>query len=452
MAGGRRLLNPTLRSNGQPGTQQQQAHQSQRSLPSVASPQYWSGSIWQLPLIHSDPMTNSANSPRLTSAHAPTPPTPPQSSQSSKLAQALDAAVHAAVIRALDAASAPFPLRDDDNTSSASCSSTRSVQPDDGLLARLRSAVEMNSALRARADASETQVNALVRRVEELEAKLREFQVKNEQLEQRSNEITEQSNTLKEQVQSMGKINYGSRGVVERSRVEKSERVSREQTAAVMKRIECAEEALTKQVVTITERLNRLEQVEHNSKKTSERDDEDEERENELGRVITEKALAAIAETLGPLKGRLKRVESIQESQNRFVEENAALESGVIDGVKADATALKKEVVSLKQLIATNLRSHASAESVVKQQVSLITRHVSSALRAHITRRLEDNTKEILEKVSLELRGISSTSVTTTTTATATATVTASTEQKPPPAAAAAATSLVANVASPVVD
>ena len=408
MAGGRRLLNPTLRSNGQPSSQQHQSHQSQRNLPSVASPHYWPGSIWQLPLIHSDPMAaTAANSPRLPPAHAPTPPTPPQSSQSTKLAQALDAAVQAAVIRALDAASAPFPLRDDDNTSSESCSSTRSVQPDDGLLTRLRSAVEMNSTLRSRLDASEARVNTLVQRVEELESTIRELQVDNERVEQRSNEIERQSNTLKEQVQSIGKSGIVSRTGVERSRVEKSERVSREQNIVVMKRIECAEEALSKQVATITERLNRLEEIELKLSQIPERSDEEEEEEErnkELERVITEKTLAAIAESLGPMKGRLKRVESIQENQNKQVEENAALESGAIDGVKADVGTVKKEVASLKQLIATNLRSHASAESVVKQQVSLITRHVSSALRAHITRRLEENTKEILSKVALELR------------------------------------------------
>lgn len=54
-----------------------------------------------------------------------------------------------------------------DNTSSGSCSSTCSVQPDNGLLEDLRIAVESNCALRARADTSEAKVNALMKRVEE---------------------------------------------------------------------------------------------------------------------------------------------------------------------------------------------------------------------------------------------------------------------------------------------
>jgi hypothetical protein len=48
-------------------------------------------------------------------------------------------------------------------------------------------------------------------------------------------------------------------------------------------------------------------------------------------------------------------------------------------------------VQALKRLVEANLRSHSSAEGIVKDQAQLITRHVCVALRQFIARRISDN-------------------------------------------------------------
>ncbi|CDF36451.1 unnamed protein product [Chondrus crispus] len=48
-------------------------------------------------------------------------------------------------------------------------------------------------------------------------------------------------------------------------------------------------------------------------------------------------------------------------------------------------------VNSLKKLIESNLRTQWNAESIVKEQVSLITKHVCVAMRQYTTRRISEN-------------------------------------------------------------
>jgi len=88
----------------------------------------------------------------------------------SQLAQALDAAVQAAVIRALDVATTVPRNGDDDNEST--CSSTRSIAVpalDESLLIRLRNASDANAALRIRADAADARADSLERRLKQME-------------------------------------------------------------------------------------------------------------------------------------------------------------------------------------------------------------------------------------------------------------------------------------------
>ncbi|KAI0562951.1 hypothetical protein FGB62_48g11 [Gracilaria domingensis] len=59
--------------------------------------------------------------------------------------------------------------------------------------------------------------------------------------------------------------------------------------------------------------------------------------------------------------------------------------------LKAKVDSLETNLKALKRLIESNLRTQWSAESIVKEQVSLITKHVCVAMRQYTARRISEN-------------------------------------------------------------
>lgn len=61
------------------------------------------------------------------------------------------------------------------------------------------------------------------------------------------------------------------------------------------------------------------------------------------------------------------------------------------EDVEKRLSAIEVQVRSLKRLIEANLRNQVSAEAIVKEQVSLITKHVCMAMRQYTARRISEN-------------------------------------------------------------
>lgn len=134
-------------------------------------------------------------------------------------------------------------------------------------------------------------------------------------------------------------------------------------------------------------------------------------------------------ETIATMRSRLKRVESQVSNVSKQSNDAMALTSGFEDGIRAGLDEVKESVgglrkavhhiqtaaprdldvaagtqslksridgfdanlKSLKKLIESNLRTQLSAENIVKEQVSLITKHVCVAMRQYTARRISEN-------------------------------------------------------------
>jgi hypothetical protein len=96
-------------------------------------------------------------------------------------------------------------------------------------------------------------------------------------------------------------------------------------------------------------------------------------------------------EATNGLRARLKRLETSVEVSGKRIGESLALQGGAVDGLRLSVTETAASVQALKRLVEANLRSHSSAEGIVKDQAQLITRHVCVALRQFIARRISDN-------------------------------------------------------------
>lgn len=138
--------------------------------------------------------------------------------------------------------------------------------------------------------------------------------------------------------------------------------------------------------------------------------------------------LEATTETLATTKSKLKRVETqvvdAVKQGNDMLALNSGFEdgirdsllkvTGVIDGLGSSVAQLREDIATrgkgddksdvqsrldslesnvkaLKKLIESNLRTQWNAESIVKEQVSLITKHVCVAMRQYTARRITEN-------------------------------------------------------------
>lgn len=334
MAGGRRPSNyaPSTRYTPQPTQSLQQL------LSASATQAFWPSSVWQPPDLASTPPP----APPPLSRPLPPPQRLPAASSppfaTVQLAHALDAAVQAAVIRALDIASG---ARDDDASSSSS------AQADDSnLLARLRAATDANAALLARIDAQDARAKSLERRIAALEQRARD------------------ADTARAAADILARDDAHSAAV----RMGQAEHAAREETAALERRIKQAEVGFAAQVAAVSARV-------------------DSERRRADERESQEKAM----DGLRALRARVKKVEAAVEGQMKKADEAGLLQDGAVENVR-------DEVAGLKRLVESNLRAHAGAESVVKQQVSLITKHVCVAMRSYTSKKIEENNRELSDR------------------------------------------------------
>lgn len=79
---------------------------------------------------------------------------------------------------------------------------------------------------------------------------------------------------------------------------------------------------------------------------------------------------------------------SMSHLQSQFAKHD---ESEGKNGLHERLDGLEANVKALKKLIESNLRTQVSAESIVKEQVSLITKHVCVAMRQYTARRISEN-------------------------------------------------------------
>lgn len=142
------------------------------------------------------------------------------------------------------------------------------------------------------------------------------------------------------------------------------------------------------------------------------------------------KSVQSAVENLACLRSKLKRVESQLVDVVKQVKETSVLHDGIGNGLKVAiqkiqdsivllsskvellsnqaednspdisnqdtksserVDALEANVKSLKKLIESSLRNQLSAEGIVKEQVSLITKHVCVAMRQYTSRRISEN-------------------------------------------------------------
>lgn len=362
MAGGRRPsnYNPSMRT---------QVQNTQSPVSAL-----WSSSIWQLPDLST------------ATAAATQPQAPPAGSQ---LAQALDAAVQAAVIRALDVATTVPRNGDDDNEST--CSSTRSIAVpalDESLLIRLRNASDANAALRIRADAADARADSLERRLKQMENTFNMRQQDSLSLQADVARIQAQLNDVETRASDqLASVLEDLQNIYDRE--QERERAAYEGSTRAMARIDDSEKSVSVEIASICERISGLET------RMAEWDDTKESEKDEFDRRIG----TCVAENVGVFRGRLRKLESCLEKHRKATEEAGFLQSGTVEGVRAEVDKVRGDTAGLKKLVEGNLRAHASAESVVKEQVSVITRHVCSAMRAYTTRRLEENNNQVLAQV-----------------------------------------------------
>lgn len=160
-------------------------------------------------------------------------------------------------------------------------------------------------------------------------------------------------------------------------------------------------------------------------------DSKDEEKKKEDADDV-KKSVLAVMDNVTSMRSKLKRVESQLTDVEKHMNETAALRDGFEDGVQtsvqhvqevvstlsskfdsldkefklkqkrsqspndhsdlnARTDTLESNVKSLKKLIESNMRNQLSAEGIVKEQVSLITKHVCMAMRQYTSRRISEN-------------------------------------------------------------
>lgn len=114
---------------------------------------------------------------------------------------------------------------------------------------------------------------------------------------------------------------------------------------------------------------------------------EEHEKVNEKLSAENESLKSELYSLKGSTKNKLKKLEK----DVNTVVDNATLTECATESLKKNYSESADQVSKLKKLIEANLRSHASAQSIVKDQVSLITKHVCMAMRQYTARRITEN-------------------------------------------------------------
>lgn len=397
----------------------------------------WIPSIWQ-PAPPKDPEPTSRERDRKD---------PVSSEPTVALAAALDAAVQSAVARALGSAALPVP--GSPNLHTSSISSDMGFDEDSSssnLSAKERELSELVESLQQRLADRDREFAQLSQKVASLE---RAVSAGTEAVHHRQDAITAQvvahrTDMMQKLVDVDQKIAARVTPVHDQVKANQSAisklRSSQKNKDAEMQAATDLTRDLSHRLNTMQDSLSaqvdrqaiKLEQLEKSFSLAQERLDETEQRdeESELKKEVQELKRSAVssAEAASTMRSKVKRVESQmsevskkaaesmelsyafeQALQSKFDEvqgtvstlQNVIMEvypaHDLNDGRKRNddmaskMESLEANVQALKKLIESNLRTQWSAESIVKEQVSLITKHVCVAMRQYTARRISEN-------------------------------------------------------------
>lgn len=395
----------------------------------AASLPLWIPSIWQ-----PSPTTPTA-SPEPIPLHPPRRDRLPRPDPSSALAAALDSAVQSAVVRALGYSAPPTSP----HVRTASSLSESGVEDEVAAgAARERELTNVVDALQHRLDEKNDDVTKLTDRLKALECKV-DMQAEAHAREGRAMaELSAHVRNFATQVGESDEVTEGKIAAVQ-------EQVKRNQAALAkvrtgQKGVEAELRAFNKWRGDMTGEMRRMElsvsaEFEKHSchmEEIGRRVDGMAERGEGAGweREIEEvrRGLQATTESAAASKSKLKRVEMQVAESLKQADDMVALNSGfeegirdsllkvtnMIDGLGSSVEQLRNDITargkvedesdvfsrlgrvecnvkSLKKLIESNLRTQWNAESIVKEQVSLITKHVCVAMRQYTTRRISEN-------------------------------------------------------------
>lgn len=105
-----------------------------------------------------------------------------------------------------------------------------------------------------------------------------------------------------------------------------------------------------------------------------------------------EKSNGKTEEEILNVRGKLSKQEREGQKLKGLLDEANALNEGYHARIREEIEGIrKKDIKGLKKLIEINLRNQVNAESIVKDQVSLITKHVCMAMRQYTSRRISEN-------------------------------------------------------------
>lgn len=400
MAGGRRPASYVS------GMRHHTAHErSPTTLPDGTALPLWIPSIWQA----AKPVTAGEASER-------------EDGASNALATALDSAVQAAVIRALgaagrgaqtaappaDAAGSDVSGEEDGAVTRDSVAAQTPPSAGDvyamvvGLQERLAKRDEQVDALTGHLERLTSRLDNVEKQGDAREKKLRADVIAVEQraraeADMMARKHAAQFASLRDQLKSSQKA--ASQG-----------RTAREKSDAESRRLRVLANELSQQLDQLCSTLptqvealgGRLRDLESTAERTTQESASEKDREHTTAAVQADqmnlkKSVESAIDSVSSVRSRVKRIESQLTELAKHTEESIALNSGMEDGLRGKVDELGGAVQSLKKLMEANLRTHSSAESIVKDQVSLITKHVCVAMRQYTSRRISEN-NELIHK------------------------------------------------------
>lgn len=422
MAGGRRP------SNYNPTARPQQPASPPVRLGNGAGPALWAASsIWQPPEICTPPPPPHPQRAYERPAPLPAAPTPQAAQpQAAQLATALDAAVHAAVLRALAAitpgvAPAAAPRLDDEVGSIASSTAERST-PNRALVARLDEQAAVTARLEARLEEQaaqsaqlEARLQAQAARSAELESRLKKQEALKTSIDVQLISQAAENNRLQDGLataeaanaelekrlavaeREVARANAQTAALSEKLRTVRQarqapDRARREPAApsVTVRQLDRLEASLTPQLHALSLRVAGIEASAAAAATLASQRAEAE--DTRCTRPVAESPRADAG--VGGLRARLKRVEARLDQ----AEESAALMTGALDAATAGCTTASGDVARLKKLVEVNLRAHADMEEIIRNTVSSITRNVCQALKGFTNRRIQENNAALCAK------------------------------------------------------
>lgn len=442
MAGGRRPASYVSRARHNTGVQRNTAYDPTPTppVPSTQGPSLplWIPSIWQPPPLNSSvsPTSSDVNI-QQESQHDRN-----RSDASSALAAALDSAVQSAVVRALGQATSPSSPH---VRTASSVSDQGGEDSEAAWVARERELTSLVDSLQEQLDKRNDELRKLGDKVQAMERRLRMETMASRKREERlakdvntrmknlADSVAEGELRLGSQIQAAQeqvKSNHG--GIARLKTAQKgsdaevrSLRKSTQEISAEMRQLDinvcseiekswCQVEEFGQSVKDALAKVNSIEPT-----------DEPSERTKDLEKM--ERALDSAVEDVSVMRPKLKRLEAQVADVAKQTQDMSALNYGFQEGMRENVVkvtqaieglgssvaqlrgqimscdnlrkedvhtrldGLESNVKALKKLIESNLRTQVSAESIVKEQVSLITKHVCVAMRQYTARRISEN-------------------------------------------------------------